>query len=170
MKRILLSLLVAALATACGQPSQAPSGTPTQSATPTPEATSSQAQAPSQQAAVATLQKLAMALEKKDYEAAAALVKVPKGMPPDRVNQELAKTYERKEISAAGVEALDKGGKWGSATEVLGQDRAEHFAEKSDVPVDQCYALVLGDAEAVLFWDGAQFLAIRFDDIGKLTQ
>lgn len=164
MKTIFALTLGCALLIGCGAPpSTTPSETPTASASATPEA----AATPDKAAAEKTLTELAKSLEAGDTKTAAQYVKIPEGAPADKVDEELKKTLERKEISSAGVALLVEKGKFGPAKEIFA-DRAEGWAKKSGVPVEQCWAFSLDPAEAVLFWDGKGFVAIRFDDIGKL--
>ncbi|GMU51356.1 MAG: hypothetical protein AMXMBFR33_05020 [Candidatus Xenobia bacterium] len=117
---------------------------------------------------MSVLMALAQAIEAGKVEEASALVMIPKGMPPEELGPELQNSFERGEISVSGVEKLGKLGSFGTAREIFA-DRADHFAQKAGVDPEQCWAFSFQEAEAVLFWDGQGFKAIRFDDIGKIS-
>lgn len=150
----------------CSQPTNNPptaspvAGTP---ATPVVQARTE----PTQEIAVDFVRKASLALESKKYDEAATYFKIPEGVAPDKVAKELGRMVEKKEVSSAGVEKLAKNAKWGKLEEVFGE-KAQRWAERSKVPVQDCYGLGLEPAEVGLYWDGAKFLIIRLDDVGKL--
>ncbi len=169
-----LTLLVVALvglATGCTSPGPevSPSLTPSPTTSGSPSPEPSQVGGPSKEAALSVLLSLARAIEAGQVEEASKLVMVPKGMPPEEIGPELKKSLERGEISVSGVEKLGKLGSYGTAREIF-EDRADNWAKKTGVDPEQCWAFSFQEAEAVLFWDGSAFKAIRFDDIGKLTE
>ncbi len=127
---------------------------------------------PDKEQAVKVLKAYLLELEAKDYNAAAALVYLPEGLSDEekaKFKDQLSKTLENREISAAGIAKLSAEGKWGSLAEVAGKDRATRMATKFKVPLEQCYGLYLGSAEAGFYWDGKSLKIIRCDDIGKLS-
>jgi hypothetical protein len=148
--------LIMLLAIGCSKDKGGAAGVPTGSA-------------PSKELAITTLEAVNAALEAKDYTKAAGLF----GTPPGATKEELAKQLERlieiQEISAPGIKILAAKGTWGKLAEVF-PDRAERFAGKFGVPVDQCYGLAFDQAEAGFHWTGTQLAVIRLDDIGKLAQ
>lgn len=165
-----LRLLAGMLILVCGCASPAPptdSQTPTSSPSASASAPSLEA-TPSKEAALSVLMALARAIEAGKVEEASVLVILPTGMPPEEIGPELQKSLERGEISVSGVEKLGKLGSFGTAREIF-EDRADNWAKKAGVDPEQCWAFSFQEAEAVLFWDGKTFKAIRFDDIGKLT-
>jgi hypothetical protein len=126
--------------------------------------------APTKEAAVKTLQDAAAALEAKDYDKAVVHFHVPPGATPEQFKTAAPGMVENREISKQGVEILAAQGKWGKLEEVLPKDRAQRYAERSGVPLAECYGLTHGDAETGFYWDGRQFKLIRCDDVGKLAQ
>ncbi len=168
LNKIALRLLAGMFILACGCSTPAPpTDSPTPTSSPSASAPTSEA-APSKEAALSVLMALARAIEAGKVEEASVLVMIPAGMPPEEIGPELQKSLERGEISVSGVEKLGKLGSFGTAREIF-EDRADHFAKKAGVDPEQCWAFSFQEAEAVLFWDGKTFKAIRFDDIGKLT-
>lgn len=166
------AILIAALALAgCSTPPTAPTATMTTIASPsaTPSETPSQALEPSKDAAAMTLTELAKALAAKDYEAARKVLVLPEGATVEQMDEELAKMVERGEISEAGVSKLIADGRFGPAKEIF-PDRAQGWAERAKVDLNECYAFSLDPAESMLHWDGQSFKIMRFDDIAKLEE
>ncbi len=122
---------------------------------------------PTQAQALDFVRKACTALEAKKYDEAATYFKIPEGVSPDKVAKELGRMVEKQEVSSTGVEKLAKNPKWGKLEEVFGE-RAQRWAERAKVPLQECYGLGMEPAEVGLHWDGSRFLIIRLDDVGKL--
>ncbi len=123
---------------------------------------------PTQETALEVLRKASLALEAKNYQEASTYFKIPVGMSPKKVARLLSKMVEKREVSSTGVEKLAKNPKWGKLEEVFGSKRAQGWASRNQVPLTDCYGLGMEPAEVGLYWDGARFLIIRLDDVGKL--
>ncbi|WP_157664990.1 hypothetical protein [Mariniblastus fucicola] len=106
-------------------------------------------------------------IESGHYEQAKSRVYVPDDFPAAKFKQ----TIERKELSADGITVMRQIGKYGTAVEVFGAERAKHFAERVNVPVEECFA-VIGvqdeEGETMAHWKDGKFKFLRADDIGKL--
>ena len=126
------------------------------------------ASGPTKEAAVQTLRSFLAAVEAKDYDKAAAMIKLPPQLSQDDVKKGLGRILELQEISAQGIDILADKGKWGKLAEVYGEDRANHFAERAGVSVNDSYGLNYQEAEAAFYWDGQQFKITRVNNIGKL--
>lgn len=114
--------------------------------------------------AISRLRTLQSALESKKFEDAIPLFVVPKEHGAIRV-RDLEPMAERKELTAAGIDRLEKEGKWGSMREVFG-DRGPRMAERFGLADSaNCFGLSDGKGEAAFYWDGKQLLIFRCDDI-----
>ena len=126
--------------------------------------------APTKEAAVKTLQDAAAALEAKDYDKALLYIHVPPNRTPEQFKTAGPGLIEKQEISTKGVEILAAQGKWGKLDEVFEKERAQSMAERAGLPLEQCYGLMHGDAQAGFHWNGQQFKIMHLDDVGKLTE
>ena len=164
--------LVACLAFASGCKDDAKTGTG--GGTPTTGAAGGGAAAaasgPTKETAVKALRDAAAALEAKDYDKAVTYFHVPPNATADQFKAAAPQMVSNREISKQGVDILAAQGKWGKLEEVYGKDKAQRYAERSGVALDECYGLNHGDAETGFHWNGQQFKLIRCDDVGKLTQ
>jgi hypothetical protein len=125
---------------------------------------------PTKEAAVKTLQDAAAALEGKDYDKALLYIHVPPNRTPEQFKTAGPGLIEKQEISTKGVEILAAQGKWGKLDEVFPKERAQSMAERAGLPLDECYGLTHGDAQAGFHWNGQQFKIMHLDDVGKLTE
>jgi hypothetical protein len=185
--RILLALLLVVSVAACSKkkkddaPAPAPaSGTKPTEAKPTDPApdekpTPTEADTtgtPTKEAGIARLKELLAALEAKDYTKAANYFVLPAGVPADKIAGGLGALIEKQEISAAGIEVLNTKGKWGKLAEVFEPERAQRFAEKSGVAVDQCWGFSAegtgSNASVGFHYDGKELKLIRLNNVGKL--
>jgi hypothetical protein len=123
---------------------------------------------PTKEAAVQTLRNFLAAIEAKDYDKAAGMLKLPPQVTPDDIKRGLGRIMELQEISSKGIDILAEKGKWGKLADVYGADRANRFVERSGASLDDSYGLNYQEAEAAFFWDGKEFKITRVDDIGKL--
>jgi len=142
----------------------APSGSGGRSGESTPSG------GPTKEAAVKTLQDAAAALEGKDYDKALLYIHVPPNRTPEQFKTAGPGLIEKQEISTKGVEILAVQGKWGKLDEVFPKERAQSMAERAGLPLEQCYGLTHGDAQAGFHWNGQQFKIMHLDDVGKLTE
>ena len=136
--------------------------TPTEAAKPAADVG-----APSKEAAIQHLKDLNAALESKDYKKAVTFMAEFPGMPPEKMEEQIGKLHEIKEISAKGIEILAAKGKWGKLSEVF-PEKAERWAKKVNVPVEQTWGFSHENAEVGFHWDGKALKLIRLDDVGKL--
>lgn len=136
---------------------------------PTPTEPSQPAGAPSKEAAIQHLKDLNAALEAKDWKKAVTFMAPFPGMPPEKMEEQIGKLAEIKEISAKGIDILAAKGKWGKLSEVF-PEKAERWAQKAGVPADQTWGFSYENAEVGMHWDGKAFKVIRLDDVGKLEQ
>jgi hypothetical protein len=123
---------------------------------------------PTKDAAVQTLRAFLAAVEAKDYDKAAGMLKLPPQVTSDDIKKGLGRILELQEISSKGIDIIADKGKWGKLEEVFGADRANRFVERSGVSLNDSYGLSYQDAEAAFFWDGQQFKITRVNNIGKL--
>lgn len=124
--------------------------------------------APTKAKLIQTLKTLYPLLEKKDYQSAASSFVLPPNFQP----QMLDGFIERREISADGIAVLEKDAVFATAVKAFGQERAEAFAKRAAVSVDDCYGFNhetdVATGEVMAQWDGTNFKLIRLDDVGKL--
>jgi hypothetical protein len=188
--RILLALLFVVAVAACskkkddGAPTPSPaSGTkpaepaptdpaPDEKPTPTEPDKPAATGTPTKEAGIARLKETLAALEAKDYTKAAGFFVLPAGVPADKIAGELGRLLELKEISAPGIEILATKGKWGKLAEVFEPERAQRWAEKSGVAVDQCWGFSAegsgANASVGFHYDGKELKLIRLNNVGKL--
>ena len=124
---------------------------------------------PSKEAAIQHLKDLNAALEAKDYKKAVTFMAAFPNMPPEKMEEQIGKLVEIKEISAKGIDILAAKGKWGPLSELYG-DKAARWASKVNVPVEQTWGFSYENAEVGFHWDGKALKIIRLDDVGKLEQ
>ena len=141
---------------------------PDEKPTPT-EPSQPAAGAPSKEAAIQHLKDLNAALEAKDYKKAVTFMAPFPGLPPEKMEEQIGKLHEIKEISAKGIDILAAKGKWGKLSEVF-PEKAERWAQKAGVAADQTWGFSYENAEVGMHWDGKSFKIIRLDDVGKLEQ
>lgn len=124
---------------------------------------------PSQQTMVKNLSEFWDLLEQKDYVAASEYLVLPADFKPEM----LSVFAERRELSREGIQRLARQGNYGKAVDLFGQDRADLFAERAKVDVDQCYGLLLEaqgvSAEVIGFWNGTRFKLVRINNVGQLS-
>lgn len=180
MKKIVSLYALAVLAMGCSSPAEpgatgSPEPAVSMTAAPAPEVSPTAAppvtSEPKKEDALAVLTRVADALKDGKGSSVASDFKIPEGAPPEVVDKELAKLYERKEISPEGVKLLAKNGEWGKLKELF-PEQAERWSSKMNAPVDQCYGFKLESkgttAEVGFVWDGSKLQIIRLDDVGKL--
>jgi outer membrane biosynthesis protein TonB len=163
-------------------PTETEKPTPTETATekpaPTEKApteakpTEKQAAGPSREAAIKHLREVLAVLEAKDYGKAVAYFAFPANERPRSPEAAFGKLIELKEISAKGIDVLAAKGKYGKLAEVLGPEKAAHFADKFKVAVDECWGFAVDGAQANatvgFHWDGSVLRLIRLNNVGKL--
>ena len=134
---------------------------------PTPTESAKDVGAPSKEAAIQHLKDLNAALEAKDYKKAVTFMAEFPGMPPEKMEEQIGKLHEINEISAKGIDILAAKAKWGKLSEVF-PEKAERWAKKVNVPVEQTWGFSHENAEVGFHWDGKALKVIRLDDVGKL--
>jgi hypothetical protein len=129
------------------------------------------AQEPTKEALIATLNELYPLLESKEYGKAVQYFALPEKFlaDPEMVNRQLARMIEIQEISLAGIERLNQDGKFGTAVEVFGEERAGLFARKMEADLQISYGCALSPAEVMAIWSEGKFKLVRLDDVGKLS-
>ena len=107
-------------------------------------------------------------LEQKELDEASEYLVLPPNFKPEM----LSVFTERRELSREGIQCLEQNATYGKAADLFGQDRAELFAERANVDVDQCYGFSLEtdgvSAEVVGFWNGTRFKLVRVNNVGQL--
>ena len=125
--------------------------------------------APTKELLLQSLTVLLGYIENEQYDAAKPQMYVPEDFPADK----FARLIELRELSPAGIEVLRETGVYGPAVEVFEADRANHFAQRVDVPVNECFGMVAvaegEQGETMAHWVGDRFKFLRADDIGKLA-
>src|SRR5687767_14015249 len=112
---------------------------------------------PTKEVAVKTFRDAAAALEAQDYDKAVTYFHVPPGASVEQFKAGAPQMVSNREISKPGVDVLAAQGKWGKLDEVYAKEKAQRYAERSGVPLDQCYGLTHGDAETGFHWNGQQY-------------
>jgi hypothetical protein len=135
---------------------------------PTPTESEPAAGAPSKEAAILRLKEVLAALEAKDWQKAVGYFAFPAAERPRSIESQFAKLIELKEISAKGIDILAAKGKWGKLAEVFEPERAQAWAQKFAVNVDECYGMSLDNASVGFHWDGTELKLIRLNNVGKL--
>jgi hypothetical protein len=130
---------------------------------------------PSKEVAVARLKEVLAVLEAKDWEKAGDMFAFGSGKrpSPEKLEKKLGRLIEIEEISAPGIELLVKNGTWGPLIEVMGQRKAEEYADSFRVPVGDCYGFRLEQPDVTtatvgFHWDGTTLRLIRLNNVGKL--
>lgn len=128
------------------------------------------AQEPTKETLIATLNELYPKLESDQFDEALKHFALPEELVTDRtmVERELGRMIEIREISLAGIERLKRDGKFGTAVEVFGEERAGMFAKQMEADLKIAYGCVLESAEVMAIWKDGKFKLIRLDDVGKL--
>ena len=116
------------------------------------------------------LQEFADALAAKDYDKALTYFYVPPGATAEAFKAKAPEMVAKQAVSKEGVEILGSQGKWGKLAEVIPEEQANALAERAKVPVDQCYGLSHGEAEAGFHWSGQGFKVIHCINVGKLKK
>ena len=128
--------------------------------------------APTKEVAIQRLRDVLAALEAKDWTKAVGYFAFPAAERPKNIEEQLAKLIELKEISAKGIDVLAAKGKYGKLAEVMEPEKAQRFADKFAVPVDECYGFsvdgVNANATVGFHWDGTELRLIRLNNVGKL--
>ncbi len=137
------------------------------STAPSPEPEGAGAAEPTKAALVAVLRDVLQALEAGDADAAVPHFILPEGMSAEKARAGVGGFLEKREISGAGIDRLEKDGRYGTLKEVFAE-RGESWAERAGADLGKCYALSLDGAEVAALWDGKAFKLIRLDDVGKL--
>ena len=132
------------------------------------EAEESATSEPIKAACLQTLKDFFQLLIDAEYEAASEHLILPADFKPEMLKDLLS----RQEISQAGIEILERSAEFGLASTVFGAKRAEYFANRAGVEVENCYGFNhetdAATAEVIGLWDGSRFKFFRIDDIGKL--
>jgi hypothetical protein len=122
--------------------------------------------APTKADVIAVLRTVLPLLEQEKYDDAAAHFRMPKGAQA----KALSSLIRLNEISAAGIDHIEKHGKFGKADEVFKPERAAYFAKKMGADASKCYGLHLDSAEVVAEWDGNSLKLVRLNNVGKLAK
>lgn len=123
---------------------------------------------PTQEQLITDLKTVHKLLSNGDNLAAAKHFKGPDDASQEKLVTELNKVLRNQELSMAGIEILDKEGRFGKLNEVF-PERGARWMERNGITTpEDCYGLGYGNAEVAAYWDGKKFLIIRLDDVGKL--
>jgi hypothetical protein len=132
--------------------------------------TAATAAEPTKEQAVRHLQSFVAALEANDLNKAIAHVAIAPGTTPEETKKTVGRLLALQEISRPGIDILASQGKWGKLSQ-LKAEKGPAWAQKYNVPVEQCYVLAHQEgAEAAFHFDGTALKIIRCDDIGKLKK
>lgn len=121
--------------------------------------------APTKEAAVKLLNDFHAALVAKQWDKALAMYVTTNG-DKDLTADQLAKAAPRlleRDLTSDGINALAGNGKWGKLKDVIPD--AAGLTARHKLDPEQCYALVLGRANALYAWDGKAFKLFKVDDI-----
>jgi len=123
---------------------------------------------PSKKLLVDTLLKIVDQLEAEKYSETEKYFYLPE----DFEHKMFAQLIKRDVISRKGVEALNLGGEYGNAIDVLKKSDAEATAAEFSAPVDQCFAMKMeqGDqrCKVIVHWTGGHFKILDISRVGKM--
>jgi hypothetical protein len=125
--------------------------------------------APGKEQAVQHLRAFFAALDARDFDTAATFLKTPPNTTAAELKRMMTRMLEQREITREGLEVFIPRATWGKLADVQ-PDKAEAWAKKFEVPVDECWGLIYEKAQAAFYFDGKQLKIIRCNDIGKLKK
>lgn len=132
------------------------------------EAVAQELSTPGRKALLDTLDKIAEAFENKKFAEATRHFHLPADFKP----QMFENAVSRKIISRPGVEALRKGGEYGTALEIAKKSMVERIAGDFKVPLAQCFAIKMkqgtDDCLAIAHWAGTHFRILDMTRIGRM--
>jgi hypothetical protein len=105
-----------------------------------------------------------------DRDRAISLIKLPANADVERAKQQM-RDARGLDLSAGGIDILEREGAWGKATDVLPDfRRLSRIMEDAGVTADSTYGLTYRNALSVFHWDGNQFKILYLDDVDKLDR
>jgi hypothetical protein len=124
---------------------------------------------PTKEQAIQHLRAYFAALDARDFDKAATYLAMPPKTTPEELTRMMNRQIEQREITREGLEVFIPRAAWGKLADVQ-PDKAEAWAKKFDVPLDQCWGLIFEKAQAAFVFDGKGLKIIRCNDIGKLKK
>ena len=122
---------------------------------------------PTKDKALEVLRPFFNALLARDFDTAMKLVLAP-GDRAEAARKELKDLITDRHISAKGIAALARTGKWGRLDELFSKNQVESMTLDGKIKVDSCFGLAIEGVGAGFYWDGKQLKILRCVDIGLL--